>query len=175
MRSCAKSSCVHMFLKRSPAHVVIIFLFSSFSSSSLHVFHVQYLPSSLLCSIAIYVLFHHVSSSSCVSSHVSLWFYVHNSISGCYVLLRETREGPADWKLKQLGSQRVHLNRVLTWLVRWSCRAGTRDFCPALAAPVGPVQNISFLAVHNFNSFVLIAKQAGQAAVLGRLSLSMCL
>jgi hypothetical protein len=32
---------------------------------------------------------------------------------------------------------------VLTWLVRWACRAGTRDFCSALAALVGPVQNIS--------------------------------
>jgi hypothetical protein len=30
-------------------------------------------------------------------------------------------------------------------------------------------------AVHHFNSFVPIAEQAGQAAVLGRLSLSMCL
>ncbi len=30
-----------------------------------------------------------------------------------------------------------------------------------------------FLTVHCFNSFVPIAQQAGQAAVLGRLSLSM--
>jgi len=29
--------------------------------------------------------------------------------------------------------------------------------------------------VHYFNSFVTITQQAGQAAVLGRLSLSMCL
>jgi hypothetical protein len=40
-------------------------------------------------------------------------------------------------------------------------------FCFALAALVGPVQY--------FNSFVLIVQQAGQAAVLGRLSLSVCL
>ncbi len=32
-----------------------------------------------------------------------------------------------------------------------------------------------FLAVHYFKSFVPITQQAGQAAVLGRLSLSMCL
>ncbi len=29
-------------------------------------------------------------------------------------------------------------------MVRWACRAGTRDFCPALAALVGPVQNMFF-------------------------------
>jgi hypothetical protein len=28
------------------------------------------------------------------------------------------------------------------WLVPWSCRAGTRDFCPALAALVDPIWNI---------------------------------
>ena len=48
-------------------------------------------------------------------------------------------------------------------------------FCSALAALVGPEQNIFFLIVHYFNSFVFIAQQAVQAAVLGRLSLSMCL
>jgi hypothetical protein len=46
-----------------------------------------------------------------------------------------------------------------------------------LAALVGPVQNIFFLTV--LISFFAIAQQAGQAAgqaaVLGRLSLSMCL
>ncbi len=61
------------------------------------------------------------------------------------------------------------------WLVRWACRAGTRDFSSALAALIGPVQNIFFLTVHFFNAFEPIAQNAGQAAVLGRLSLSMCL
>ncbi len=63
-------------------------------------------------------------------------------------------------------------------LVRWACHAGTRDFCTAFAAQVGPVQNIFFLTVHFFSSFFPMAQQAGhcgQAAVLGRLSLSMCL
>jgi hypothetical protein len=41
---------------------------------------------------------------------------------------------------------------VLPWLVDWACRAGTRDFCSALAAQVGPVQNIFFLTVHYFTS-----------------------
>jgi hypothetical protein len=38
--------------------------------------------------------------------------------------------------------------RVLPWLVRWACRAGTRDFCPALAALVSPIQDI--FTVHYF-------------------------
>jgi hypothetical protein len=61
----------------------------------------------------------------------------------------------------------------LHWLVRWACRAGTRDFCSTLAALVGPVQKIP--TVHYFNAFVPIDQQAGVAAMLGRLSLSMCL
>jgi hypothetical protein len=46
---------------------------------------------------------------------------------------------------------------------------GTRDFCPDLAAQVGPVQNIFFPTGHYLNSFV-----PGQAAVLGRLSVNVC-
>jgi hypothetical protein len=62
------------------------------------------------------------------------------------------------------------------WLVRWACRAGVRYFCPALAALVGPPNTkYFFFTVHFFNSFVPIAQQAGQAVVLGRLSLNMCL
>jgi hypothetical protein len=33
---------------------------------------------------------------------------------------------------------------VLPWLVRGACRAGTIDFCPVLAALVGPVQKHFF-------------------------------
>jgi hypothetical protein len=65
--------------------------------------------------------------------------------------------------------------KVLSWLVRWACRAGTRDFLFALSALARPEKNIFFLTVHYFNAFVPIAQQAGQAAVLGRLSLSVCL
>ncbi len=56
-----------------------------------------------------------------------------------------------------------------------ACRAGTRDFGPALAALVGPVQNIFFLTEHYFTSFVPIIQHAGQAVVPRRLSLNMCL
>jgi hypothetical protein len=48
-------------------------------------------------------------------------------------------------------------------------------FCSALAALVGPVKKIFLLTLHYFNAFVPIAQQAGQAAVLGRFSLSMSL
>ncbi len=57
----------------------------------------------------------------------------------------------------------------------WVRRAGTRNFCPALAALVCPEQNIFFLTVNCFTSFVPILQQAGQAVMPGRLSLNMCL
>jgi hypothetical protein len=60
---------------------------------------------------------------------------------------------------------------VLPWLVHWAFRARKRDFCSAFAALVGPVY--FFLTVHYFNSVVPFAQQAVQAAVLGRLSLSL--
>jgi hypothetical protein len=44
-------------------------------------------------------------------------------------------------------TQRVQMKWVLPWLVRWSFRASTGDFCIVLAALVGPVQNIFFLTV----------------------------
>jgi hypothetical protein len=63
---------------------------------------------------------------------------------------------------------------VPLWLLCWACRAGTRNFCSALAALVGPVQNIFSHSPQNYlNSFVPYRPQAGQAAVLGRLSLIM--
>jgi hypothetical protein len=62
-----------------------------------------------------------------------------------------------------MGTQRVQMKGVLPWLIQWACRAGTRDFCLALAVLVGPVQNILFLTMHYFKSFVAIALQARQA------------
>ncbi len=55
-----------------------------------------------------------------------------------------------------------------------TCRAGTRDFYPALAALVSPVQSIFFphrVTVHYFDLCVPIAQEPWQAGVLGRLSL----
>jgi hypothetical protein len=75
-----------------------------------------------------------------------------------------------------MGAQRVPQIKngsFFVWFVGLVL-VGTRDFCSALAAVIGPVENIIFLIVHYFNSFVPIA-QLGQAALLGRLSLSRCL
>ena len=74
-----------------------------------------------------------------------------------------------------MGSQRVQMKGVIPMLVPWACSAGTRDFCSAMAALVGPVQNIFSLTVHYFNSFVPITQQAGQAVVQNRLSINVCL
>jgi hypothetical protein len=56
--------------------------------------------------------------------------------------------------LDKWGLIRVQMKGVLPWLFSWALRAGTKDFCPALVALVGRVQNIFFLAVHYFISFV---------------------
>ncbi len=60
-----------------------------------------------------------------------------------------------------MGTQRVHIKGVLPWLVRWACRAGTRDFCSALAAlvaVVGPVSTVTpctFLHPLDFYVFII--------------------
>jgi len=69
-----------------------------------------------------------------------------------------------------MGTQKVHFKGFLTSLVRLARRAGTRDFCPALACSSQP---IIFLTVHFSTLLVPIAQQPGQAVVLGRLSLSL--
>ncbi len=74
------------------------------------------------------------------------FFYSVERVGPCWLL-----------KLRWMGTQGVHMKGVLPRLVRWACRARTRDFCPALAALVGPVQNIFFLTVHYFYSYVPIA------------------
>jgi hypothetical protein len=63
-----------------------------------------------------------------------------------------------------MGTQRVQMKGVLPWLAHW-----------ALGALVGPVQNFLSGTVHYFNSFVPNAEQAGQAVVLGSLSLNKCI
>jgi hypothetical protein len=63
-----------------------------------------------------------------------------------YLSPRETREG---WPLLTVetavykDSKRTNEN---AWLIRWACRTGTRDFCSALTALVGPKK--FFLTVH---------------------------
>jgi hypothetical protein len=43
---------------------------------------------------------------------------------------------------------------VIPWLVRWAGRAGTRDFYPAVASLISPVQNMFFLPVYYFMQFM---------------------
>jgi hypothetical protein len=87
---------------------------------------------------------------------------------------RDYRDG---WLLLTVETQvKGHLMKgVLSWFVLWAYRAGTRDLCSALAALVGPVQNMFFITIHYYNFFVPFAQQARQAAMLGRLSISACL
>ncbi len=73
-----------------------------------------------------------------------------------------------------MGTQRVQMRGVIPWFFCWACRAGTSDFCSALAALVGHVQNI-ISSPYTISIFCSIAQQARQAALLGRLSLSMSL
>jgi hypothetical protein len=65
---------------------------------------------------------------------------------------------------------------VLPWLIRWTRHAGTKDFCPALAAVVTivPVQNIIFLTVHFFTLLVPISQLGRQACWVVCLCVSEC-
>jgi hypothetical protein len=72
-------------------------------------------------------------------------------------------------------TQRVQMKGVLSWLVRWALRAGTRDFCPALVVLVGPIQNI-FSSPYIISIYLSpLPSKLGQAVVPGRLSLNVCL
>ncbi len=44
-----------------------------------------------------------------------------------------------------MGTQRVQIKGVLHWLLRWACRAGTRDFCSALGCSSRPYIKYIFL------------------------------
>jgi hypothetical protein len=50
---------------------------------------------------------------------------------------------------------------VLPWLVRWARRAGTVDFCLALAALVRPVKNSIFLTANLLTFLGPIAQKPG--------------
>jgi hypothetical protein len=49
-----------------------------------------------------------------------------------------------------MGAQRVEMRGILTWSVRWTRRAGTIDFCLALAALVSQYK-ILFSSPHTFH------------------------
>jgi hypothetical protein len=58
------------------------------------------------------------------------------------------------------------MKRLLSWLFLWACRAGTRDFCPALAALVDLEQNVFFTHRTLFQFICPIAQPAGNHAGL---------
>ncbi len=71
----------------------------------------------------------------------------------------------------QIGSQGIHMQGVLPWLVSWAICASTREDCHALTAPVSPVQ---IFLPHQYtisNYLTPSTQQAGQAVVTRRLSL----
>ncbi len=68
-----------------------------------------------------------------------------------------------------MGIYGVKMKGVLPW----ASHSGARDFYPALAALVRPVQQF-FPTAHFFTLCFPIAQLPDQAVVLGRLSLNMC-
>jgi hypothetical protein len=102
--------------------------------------------------------------------------YSVNVLTGS-VQVRETRKG---WPLLIVKTELNGCSKStnergpsLVGLLGLSCRYKRSLFCPCCSSR--PSKKYFFLTVHYFDSFVHIAQQAGQAAALGRLSLSMCL
>jgi hypothetical protein len=80
----------------------------------------------------------------------SLPIYGKNDIIELLLPERTERGGPC-WlvKLRQMGTQRVHMKGGFLWLVHWPRRVGTitSDIGPALAALVSQLQNTFSLTV----------------------------
>ncbi len=77
------------------------------------------------------------------------------------------------WKGAQRVQMKLERDPSLVCSLGLSCRYKRFLFCHGYFSL--PKTNYFLLTVHYFNSFVSIAQQAGQAAVLGRRSLFMCL
>jgi hypothetical protein len=60
-----------------------------------------------------------------------------------------------------MGTQRVQMNGVLPWLVRWTRRAGTIDIFFCLGCSSQPSTKYYFLTAHFFTLLVPIALQPG--------------
>ncbi len=89
---------------------------------------------------------------------------------------RPERGGPC-WllKMRRMKNQRLRMKGILPWLglLGLSYRYKRLLFCLGCSTRPGTKYEYIFLTVHYFHSVVPIAQQAGQAAVLVRLSLSM--
>jgi hypothetical protein len=60
-------------------------------------------------------------------------------------------------------TQRVQMKGIFPWLVRWACRAVTRDFCSALTALVGPVRTKYFFPHRTLLKFLCPHRSASWA------------
>jgi hypothetical protein len=93
------------------------------------------------------------------------------------VPIRETREGwplPDCWNCGEWGLKEYKLKGVLPWLVHWACLIGKEIFVLPLLLPAE--YKFFFLTVQYTILIPLRPhRPAGQAAMLCRLSLSMCL
>ncbi len=91
--------------------------------------------------------------------------------------LHMTREG---WALMTVetgvyGDSKTTNERGPCLVGSWGLSCQYKKSLSCLGCSSRPVQNMFFLTVHYINTFVPIAQPAGQAVVLGRQSLSMCL
>jgi hypothetical protein len=72
-----------------------------------------------------------------------------------FARVRETREGWPQLTVETVvneDSKSTNDKAPFLVMVRWACRAGTRDFCPALTDLVGP-EKITFFPHHSLFQF----------------------
>jgi hypothetical protein len=87
------------------------------------------------------------------------------------VALADCWETAVNWD----STSTVQMKGILPWLVRWAFTCPYKRFLSSLGCSSRPNTKYLFPHVHYFNSFVPTAQQVGQAVVLVRLSLSMCI
>jgi hypothetical protein len=73
------------------------------------------------------------------------------------------------------GDSKTTKERGPSLVGSWGLSCQYKIYLSCLDCSNSPVQNMFFLTLHYFNSFILIAQQAGQAVVLGRQCLSVSL
>ncbi len=93
------------------------------------------------------------------------------------VLARKTKEGLTllTVETEANGVLRVQMKRVLSWLVHWTLSCRYKRFLSCLGCTNRPSKKNFLATTHYFTSFVSIAQQAGQAVVLRRQYINMCL
>ncbi len=108
---------------------------------------------------------------------------LYNSVLYIYSISERRERGSPCWllllKLRQMGTKEVLLycthERGPSLVGSSGSLCQYKRFLFCLGCSSRPVQNIHFLTIHYFNSFVRNGQKAGQAVVPGPLSLNMCL